>query len=81
MQSGNLTPTLLKMLMMPVRPLYLTRRLLAQGVLWFVCLFVLGALSCFPVFFCLVLAVDASTGNGSSPFVAKCAPSACCPVF
>ena len=69
--------TLLEVLLLPVRPMYLRPRLLVQVVLLCVFLFALGTLLCFPVFFCLVLPVDASTGTGSSPPVAKCAPSAC----
>ena len=52
-----------------------------QVVLWFVFLFVLRILLCFAGSFSLVLPVDASTGTGSSPLVAKWAPSACPPSF
>ena len=38
------------MLLLPARPLYLGRRLLAQVVLLFVFLFALGTVLCFPVF-------------------------------
>ena len=80
MMQGPMS-TLLEVLLLPVHQLYLRRRLLAQVVLWFVFLIVLGALLCFSVLFCLVLLVDASTGTGSSPLVAKCAPSACHSAF
>ena len=73
--------TLLYVLLLPVRPLYLRQRLLAQVVLLFVFLFALGTLFCFPVISCLVLPVDASTGTGSSPPVANCPTSACPPAF
>ena len=68
--------TLLSVLLLHVCSLYLRRRLLGQVVLLFVFLFVLGTLLCYPVFSCFVLPVDASTGTGPSPPVAKCAPSA-----
>ena len=45
------------MRLVPVRPSYLRRRLLARVVLLFVFLFVLGAFLCFPVLSCLVLPV------------------------
>ena len=69
------------MLLLPVPPLYLWRRLLAQVVFFFVFLFALGTLLCFPVFSRLVLPNDASKGTGSSPLVKKYAPSGCPPVF
>ena len=53
--------TLLQVLLLPVCPLYLRQRLLAQVVLSFVFLFALRTPLCFPFFSCLVLPVDAST--------------------
>ena len=74
-------PTLFSMLLLPVQPLYLRRSLLVQVVFWFVSLLVTSTLLCFLVAFCLVLPGDALTGTSSSPLVAKCAHSACRPVF